>query len=115
MERTSKSRLDEPVVRFLLMVVVVILLNFGLFFMLNFLAPLVTGLIVGFLAAKIQDGLVIGFVGTALSYCLVFLISEWFLNFSTPIIDVIGAIIIMGAIGALGGLIGSFISSKTRK
>ncbi|MFW9834536.1 MAG: hypothetical protein ACFFEK_11110 [Candidatus Thorarchaeota archaeon] len=115
MERTSRSRLDAPAVRFLLMVAVVILLNFGLFFMLNFLAPLVTGLIVGFLLAKIRDGLAIGFVGTVLSYCLVFLISEWFLNFSTPIIDVVGAVIIMGAIGAFGGLIGSLISSRFRK
>ncbi|MFW9807193.1 MAG: hypothetical protein ACFFFK_10740 [Candidatus Thorarchaeota archaeon] len=98
-----------------MMIIVVILLNFGLFFMLNFLAPLVTGIIVGYLVAKIRDGISIGLLGTALSYLLVFLISEWFLNFSTPIIDVISAIIIMAAIGAVGGFVGSFFSSRSRK
>ena len=112
---SSRPLLDTPSVKFLLMVIVVILLNFGLFFMINILAPLVTGFIVGYLVARIRDGVAIGFIGTALSYLLVFLISEWFLNFSTPIFDVISAIIIMALIGAVGGLIGSFISSRFRK
>jgi hypothetical protein len=97
------------------MVFAVVLLNFGLFFLLYFLAPLVSALIIGYIVARIRDGVVIGFVGTALSYILVFFITEWFIGFSTPIIDVILAVLIMSAIGAVGGLIGSTISSRSRK
>jgi hypothetical protein len=96
------------------MVLVIILLNFGLFFILNFLAPLVTGLVVGFLVVKIRDGVVVGFIGTILSYCMVFVIAEWFIGFTTPFVDVALAVLIMGGIGAGGGLIGSLISTKIR-
>ena len=56
----------------------------------------------------------VSFFGTVLSYCVVFLISEWFLGFTTPLIDVAVAVLIMGGLGAGGGLIGSFISLRTR-
>lgn len=114
MESDSSSWLDVPVVRLTLMVLAVILFNFGLFFILNFLAPIVTGVIVGFLIVKIRDGVAVGFLGTVLSYCLVFLISEWFLGFTTPLIDVAVAVLIMGGLGAGGGLIGSLISTRMR-
>ncbi|MHA2395264.1 MAG: hypothetical protein ACXAC0_01035 [Candidatus Thorarchaeota archaeon] len=114
MESKSSSWLDAPIVRLTLMVLVIILLNFGLFFILNFLAPLVTGLVVGFLVVKIRDGVVVGFIGTILSYCMVFVIAEWFIGFTTPFVDVALAVLIMGGIGAGGGLIGSLISTKIR-
>ena len=114
METKSSSWLDVPVVRLTLMVLATILLNFGLFFILNLLAPLVTGLIIGFLVVKVRDGFVVGFIGTILSYFIVFLISEWFIGFTTPFIDVALAVLIMGGIGAGGGLIGSLISSRMR-
>jgi hypothetical protein len=85
-----------------------------LFFILNFLAPILTGAIVGFLIAKIRDGVAVGFLGTVLSYCFVFLISEWFLGFTNPLIDVVVAVLIMGVLGAGGGLIGSLISTRIR-
>jgi hypothetical protein len=98
----------------MLMVLATVLLNFGLFLILNFLAPLVTGIIIGFLVAKIRDGVAVGFVGTILSYCIVFIISEWFLGFSNTPVDIAVAVLIMGAIGTLGGLIGAIISTKVR-
>jgi hypothetical protein len=94
------------------MALVTILLNFGLFFILNFLAPLVTGLVVGFLVVKIRDGVSVGFIGTILSYCIIFVIAEWFVGFTTPLLDVAIAVLIMGGIGAGGGLIGSLISTR---
>ena len=114
MESGSSSWLDVPTVRLTLMVLVIILFNFGLFFILNFLAPIVTGLMVGFLISKIREGVAVSFLGTVLSYCLVFLISEWFLGFTTPLIDVGVAVLIMGGLGAGGGLIGSLISARLR-
>ena len=114
MESDSSSWLDVPVVRLTLLVLVVILFNFGLFFILNFLAPIVTGLIVGFLISRIREGVAVSFLGTVLSYFLVFVISEWFLGFTTPFIDVAVAVVIMGVLGAGGGLIGSLISTRIR-
>lgn len=96
------------------MVIATILLNFGLFFILNFIAPLVTGLIIGFLITKIKDGVAVSFLGTVLSYCIVFVISEWFLGFTNTPLDIAVAVLIMGVIGAGGGLIGSLISTRTR-
>jgi hypothetical protein len=115
MESKSSSSLDAPIVRLSLMVLVTILLNIGLFFILNFLAPLVTGLIVGFLIVKIRDGVAVGFIGTILSYSIVFVIAEWFIGFTTPLLDVAIAVLIMGGIGTGGGLIGSLISTRIRR
>ena len=114
MESKSSFSLDAPIVRLSLMVLVTILLNFGLFFILNFLAPLVTGLVVGFLIAKIRYGVAVGFIGNILSYCIVFVMTEWFIGFTTPLLDVAIAVLIMGGIGAGGGLIGSLISMRMR-
>ncbi len=114
MEKKSSSLLDAPIVRFFLMILATVMLNFGLFFILNFLAPLVAGLIVGFLVAKMRDGVVIGFLGNVFSYSIIFVISQWFLGFVDAPLDVVIAVLIMGALGAVGGLTGSVISKKTR-
>lgn len=97
------------------MVLVAILFNFGLFFILNFLAPLFTGVIVGFLVVKYKHALAISFIGSLLSYCIVFVISEWLLGFVNDPVSVMIAILIMGLIGAVGGLMGALIATKARK
>ncbi|NHI88617.1 MAG: hypothetical protein EAX87_03780 [Candidatus Thorarchaeota archaeon] len=107
--------MNSSSVIFVAMIVVTILLNFGLFFILNFLAPLVTGLIVGYIVAKYIHAIAIVFSGTALSYFLVFLITEWFLDFVYKPEDVIFAVIIMSGIGVLGGAIGSFVGARRSK
>jgi predicted membrane metal-binding protein len=114
MESKSISWLDSPIVRFILMILATVLLNFGLFFILNFLAPFVTGIIIGFLIAKKRDGVVVGFIGSILSYIIVFVLSEWLLGFTSAPLNVAIAVLIMGALGAAGGLIGSVISTKVR-
>lgn len=114
MENSPKSKLDSISVRFAMMILVTILLNLGLFFILNFLAPLVTGVIVGFLLAKIKNGISVSFSGTIISYFIIFMISEWFLGFSNTPLDITIAILIMGIIGTAGGIIGSIISVKVK-
>ncbi|MFX1559822.1 MAG: hypothetical protein ACFFBL_04495 [Promethearchaeota archaeon] len=114
MENRSPSWMDVPIVKLSLMILAIVLFNFGLFFILNFLAPIVTGIIVGFLTTRIRDGMVVGFLGTVLSYCIIFVISEWFLGFTTPAIDVAVAVLIMGLLGAGGGLMGAFLSMRMR-
>jgi hypothetical protein len=115
MKNSSKSTLGSPSVRFVIMVLVVILLNFGLFFFLNFLAPLVTGFIVGFLLTRIRDGIAACFSGTVLSYLMVFVVSEMFLGFRDAPLDVAVAVLIMGVIGACGGILGSLVSIRAHK
>ena len=115
MERRSESLLNSSSVIFVAMTVVTILLNFGLFFILYFLAPLVTGLIVGYIVAKYRNAIVIVFIGTALSYFLVFFITDWFLDFAYKPEDVIFAVVIMSGIGVLGGAIGSFFGARRSK
>lgn len=115
MENSSKSKLDKMSVRFAMMILVTILLNFGMFFILNFLAPLITGVIVGFLLVKIRDGISVSFSGTIISYFIIFLISEWFLGFRNTALDIAIAILIMGILGTAGGIIGSIISVKVKR
>jgi hypothetical protein len=109
---SSESLLGKQRVRLLLMVIVTMLLNFGLFFILNFLAPLVSGLVVGYLVAKHTDAIIVTCIGTALSYFAVFLLTDWILGFTYALSDVAVAIIIMVGIGVLGGLIGSILGTK---
>jgi hypothetical protein len=85
-----------------------------LFFILNFLAPLATGFVIGFIIGKIPDSLAISFIGTVFSYCIVFVISEWFLGFTNSPLDIAVAVLIMGVLGITGGVIGSLTSSRIR-
>jgi len=114
MKNKSNSLLDTPIVRFVLMIFATILLNIGLFFILNFITPLVTGFVIGFILVKIRDGVGVSFLGTVISYSIIFAISEWFLGFTSQPFDVIVAVFIMGIIGAAGGLIGSLTSTRIR-
>lgn len=114
MEYKLKSRLDKPVIQVTLNILTILLLNFGLFFLLNILAPLITGIIVGFISSKVRDGTLISFVGTCLSYCIIFVITEWLQGFTSQPLDVAAAVFIMGLIGALGGLIGAYTSTRVR-
>jgi predicted membrane metal-binding protein len=113
MENNSASWEKKTRVRYTLLIIVIVLLNFGLFFILNLIAPLAVGLFVGFFIAKPKDSLATTFFGTTLSYSIVFLITEWYLGFANAAIDVVIAVIIMGVIGTVGGLIGAILSIKT--
>lgn len=112
MERSPNSLLDKRSIRFALMVIVTLLLNFGLFFILNFLAPFVSGLVVGYIITKYTDAIAATYIGTALSYFIIFFITEWFLGFTNNLSDIVFAVIIMGGIGVLGGLIGAILGKK---
>ena len=114
MESRPRVLSDRPITRMLLLILVAILLNTGLFFLLNVLAPLLSGCIVGFLASKMRDGMAATFIGTILSYSIIFIVSEWFLGFPSTPFDIATAVLIMGVIGAFGGLIGANVFSRTR-
>jgi len=114
MQNKPKSLLNRPITRVTLDIVAAIFLNIGLFYILNILAPLVVGIIIGFATSKVKDGVVITFVGTCLSYCIIFIISEWLQGFTSAPLDVAIAVFIMGLMGALGGLIGAYTFTRVR-
>ncbi len=111
---TSTSRLDSYLVRMLLMVLAVVLLNLGFFFILAFFAPLVAGLVVGFFIEKSKIGTFIGFVGALISYTIILLITEYLTGFTTDFLTLVSAILLMALIGALGGIMGAQIRSRTK-
>ena len=111
---TSTSRLDSYVVRIILMILATVMLNLGLFFILAFFAPLVAGLIVGFFLEKSYIGSLAGFIGAAVSYSVILLITEYLIGFTTDPLTLVFAVILMALIGAFGGLLGAVIRSRSK-
>ena len=111
---TSTSRLDLPVVRVILMILAAVMLNLGLFFILAFLAPLVSGLVVGFFLEKSKVGTLAGFMGGLISYSAILLITEYLTGFATDPLTLVSAVLLMALIGALGGLLGAVIRSRSK-
>jgi hypothetical protein len=89
------------------------MLNIGLFFVLVFFAPLVTGLIAGYLHEKTREGSFVGFVGAILSYFALMFVTEYLTGFPTDPLVILAAILIMGIIGAVGGFLGVLIRIRT--
>lgn len=108
---TRQGSLTE---RFILLVLVAILLNVGLFFVLVLIAPLVSGLVVGYFLEEYKKGTLAGFIGAILSYSVIMLITEYLIGFTTDPFVILQAILIMGAIGAFGGLLGAFARPKRK-
>ncbi len=111
---TSTSRLDSHVMRIILMILAAVMLNLGLFFILAFLAPLVSGLTVGFFLENSKIGSVAGFTGALVSYSAILLITEYLTGFSTDLLTLVSAVLLMALIGALGGLLGALIRSRSK-
>ncbi|MFW9794188.1 MAG: hypothetical protein ACFFEE_07800 [Candidatus Thorarchaeota archaeon] len=112
--RTSASMLDSQTVRIILMIFAAVLLNFGLFFILAFFAPLVAGLVVGYFLENSKIGTLAGFTGAIVSYTTILLITEYLTGFGTDPMTLVSAILLMALIGALGGLLGGVIRSKSK-
>ncbi|MHA2179480.1 MAG: hypothetical protein ACXAAO_09390 [Candidatus Thorarchaeota archaeon] len=110
---TAPSRLDSEWGRISLLILVAVLLNIGLFFILAFFAPLVSGIVVGFFIGNMKKGSFAGFIGAFLSYSAILLITEFLTGFATDILTLVSAVLLMGIIGALGGLIGVWIRSRS--
>lgn len=111
---TSSSRLDSFEVRIVLMILASVMLNLGLFFILAFFAPLVAGLVVGFFLEKSKIGSIAGFAGALISYSTILLITEYLTGFATDPLTLVFAVFLMALIGALGGLLGAIIRSRSK-
>ena len=109
---TTPSRLDSEWGLFSLLVLVVVLLNIGLFFILSYFAPLVSGLVAGFFLGNYKKGALAGFIGIFLSFSSLLLVTEYLTGFATDIPTLFFAVVLMGLSGALGGLLGVVIRSR---
>ncbi|TFG32282.1 hypothetical protein EU528_03860 [Candidatus Thorarchaeota archaeon] len=82
-----------------------ILLNLGLFFILVLIAPLLVGIVCGYILGSKRNGILTGFLSAVFSYSLIFVGT----GFATDIPVFGTAVLIMSLIGAAGGFIGALL------
>ena len=104
----TTNPLDNNAVRIFAMIAAGILLNLGLFFVLIFLAPLIAGMVCGYILRHKRNGILSGFLSSVFSYSLIFAVT----GSSVGFLDLIGAVLIMSLIGALGGFIGVVLQKR---
>lgn len=102
------NRFNDDTIRVLAIIVAGILLNLGLFFILAIFAPLVVGLVCGYILDYKRNGIIAGFLSAVFSYSLIFAVA----GFATDIIVFSVSILIMAIIGAVGGFIGARIYKR---
>jgi hypothetical protein len=110
----TPSILDSATTRIGLLILAAVLLNLGLFFILAFLAPIVAGIVVGFFLERKDIGTLAGFLGALFSYSGILFVTEYLTGFSTDFITLVAAVALMGLFGALGGLLGAFVRSRSK-
>jgi hypothetical protein len=108
-DKTKKRGQDNT--RFLMITGAAFLLNLGLFIILFVFTPLAAGLIAGYLLRSKWDGWISGMLGSTIAFAALFLATEAILGFSGDPLIVVSAVILMGGLGALGGLVGGFFAS----
>ncbi len=104
------SQYNENIVRVFALVAAGILLNFGLFFILSIITPLVVGLVSGFFFFRYRAGVIVGTLSAAIAYSIIFIVT------ATTTIDLLvisSAIAIMAGLGAFGGIVGVLVHLKT--
>ena len=105
-----KSKLE----RVILLVLAALLLNVGLFIVLVIFAPLVSGLVVGYLIGESKTGTTVGFIGALFSYSAIMQVTEYLTGFPTDPLIILSSVLLMGVIGALGGLLGGWIRKRSQ-
>lgn len=85
-----------------------ILLNFGLFFLLALFAPLVVGIVCGYILGQKRNGILAGFLSAVFSYSLMFSVSV----IGYDILALITAVLIMSFLGGFGGYIGALLRKR---
>jgi hypothetical protein len=108
-EKTRKRSQDNT--RFLMITGAAFLLNLGFFIILFIFTPLAAGLIAGYLLQSKWDGWISGMLGGTIAYAALFLVTEAISGFTGDPLMVVSAVILMGVLGAVGGLIGGFFAS----
>lgn len=85
-----------------------ILLNLGLFFLLAIFAPLLVGIICGYILGHKRNGILAGFLSAVFAYALIFAVA----GFAVDIPAFVAAVLIMSIIGAIGGFLGAVVQKR---
>ena len=105
---STKNPLDDNFVRFLAVIAAGILLNLGLFFVLALFAPLVVGIVCGYILSHKRNGILSATLSAGFSYSLIFIVT----GFSSDMPAFVAAVLIMCIIAALGGYIGAIVQKR---
>jgi len=104
------SQYDENIVRVFAFVAAGILLNFGLFFVLSILTPLVVGLVSGFFFFRYRVGAFVGTLSAATAYSIIFIVTA---TTAFDFLTISSAVAIMIVLGAIGGILGVLARHRT--
>ncbi|MHA1613227.1 MAG: hypothetical protein ACTSYJ_00095 [Candidatus Thorarchaeota archaeon] len=88
-----------------------ILLNWGLFFILALLAPLVVGFICGYILGHQRNAIFAGTLSAAFSYALLFIAT----GSASDLLVFSEAVLIMAILGGVGGFIGTLLYKRMSK
>lgn len=102
---------DENPVRILAFIAVGILLNFGLFFILSVLAPVIAGIGSGYFINEYRIGALTGFLSATVAYSIIFVVTA---ATAMDVLVITSAVLIMGILGAAGGALGVLLHSVNR-
>jgi hypothetical protein len=103
--------LNDEAMRAFAMIAAGILLNWGLFFVLAIFAPLVVGIACGYILHDRRYGILTGVVSAVFSYWLIFTVT----GYGVDLMVLGSALLIMGIIGGVGGLLGASIHKRISK
>jgi membrane associated rhomboid family serine protease len=101
-------------IRFIGLVLAAALLNVGLYVVLFVAAPLVSGLICGYLILSPRWGAFVGFLGSVAASIPLLFFLESLSSSGADVFSILIAALILSVIGAAGGFIGGVIGMKSR-
>ena len=99
------TRVNDTMMRTFAITAAGILLHLGLFFILVIGAPLIVGLVCGYILENRRNGIIASVVSAIVAYALIFTVT----GYATDIPAFATAILIMCVIGAVGAIIGAYI------
>jgi len=105
------SRFNDDAMRVFAMLAAGILLNWGLFFILTLITPLVVGIICGYILVHQRNAIIAGTLSAAFSYALLFIAT----GSASDLIVFSEAVLIMAIFGGVGGFIGSVLYKRMSK
>jgi len=107
---TKDNQSNENIVRVFALIAAGILLNFGLFFILSILTPLIVGLVSGFFFFRYREGVSVSALSAVVSYSIIFIVTA---TMTIDILAISSAVMIMAVLGVFGGILGVFLHMKT--
>jgi len=105
------NRFNDDAMRVFAIFAAGILLNWGLFFILTILTPLVAGLICGYILGDQRNSIIIGTLSAMFSYALLFIAT----GSASDLLVFSEAVLIMAIIGGVGGFIGTLLYKRISK